>query len=278
MRLAFSNIAWDPQEDSGVAGLLSRYGVDAVDVAPGKYFPDPLNTGRAQVRSVRAWWEERGFEITGMQALLFNATGLNLFGPPPVQEGMLRHLEAVCRIAAGLGATRLVFGSPRNRDCTGVADDRVLPVAVEFFRRLGDAAGTSGVVICLEPNPVRYGANFMTDSTEAAGVVRAVDHPAIRLQLDTGALRINGEDPAEVVAAHAEIVGHVHASEPDLAPLGDGDADHGAAAQALKSVLPNHVVAVEMVATTAEPHLVSVERALRVAIEHYGPGENGGGH
>lgn len=278
MRLAFSNIAWDPEEDSGVADLLSRYRVDAVDVAPGKYFPDPLNAGGAQVRSVRAWWEERGFEITGMQALLFGATGLNLFGPPPVQDAMLRHLEAVCRIGAGLGATRLVFGSPKNRDRSGVTDDRVLPVAVEFFRRLGDVAASRGVTVCLEPNPVRYGANFMTDSAGAARVVRAIDHPAIRLQVDTGALRINGEDPVAVIGAQSDIVGHVHASEPGLVPLGDGDADHRAAAGALKALLPDHVVAIEMVATTAEPHLLSIERALRAAILHYRSDENGSGH
>ena len=35
---------------------------------------------------------------------------------------MLEHLRAVCRIGAGLGATRLVFGSPKNRDRSGLSD------------------------------------------------------------------------------------------------------------------------------------------------------------
>lgn len=273
MRLAFSNIAWDPSEDAEVAGLLSRYGVDAIDVAPGKYFPDPANAGPAEVSSVRHWWEDRGVEITGLQSLLFGATGLNLFGPAKIQDAMLRHLDAVCRVAAGLGATRLVFGSPRNRDRTGVPDDQVLTTAVPFFRRLGGVAESSGVTICLEPNPARYGANFMTDSSGAAEVVRAVDHPAIRLQLDTGALQINGEDPAKVLGASADIVGHVHASEPELVPLGDGGTDHRAVAGALMDALPDHVVSIEMVATADEAHLLSMKRALQVAIRHYRPGD-----
>jgi hypothetical protein len=51
-----------------------------------------------------------------MQALLFGTTGLNVFGDNKSQEAMLEHLRAVCRIGAGLGATKLVFGSPKNRD------------------------------------------------------------------------------------------------------------------------------------------------------------------
>ena len=68
----------------------------------------------------RAWWAERGIEITGMQALLFGTSGLNVFGPSEVQDAMLAHLAAVCRIGAGLGAVRVVFGSPKNRDRSGL--------------------------------------------------------------------------------------------------------------------------------------------------------------
>ncbi|CAN5866277.1 hypothetical protein BH23ACT12_BH23ACT12_03220 [soil metagenome] len=272
MKLAFSNIAWDPSEDAQVADLLSRHAIDAIDIAPSKYFPDPPRAGIQEIGAVRRWWEEKGIQITGMQSLLFGVSGLNLFGPPAIQDAMLRHLDAVCRIAAGLGATRLVFGSPRNRDRAGIPDDQVLAIAVPFFRRLGRLAGENGVVICLEPNPPRYGANFMTDSTEASEVVRAVDHPAIRLQLDTGALQINGENPAAVLDAHANIVGHVHASEPDLVPLGDGATDHRVVAGAVRDALPRHVVSIEMVATANEDHLLSMERALRVAILHYSNG------
>ena len=82
MRLAISNIAWDVAEDEVIAQLLGRYGIDAVDVAPGKYFPDPANASDDEIKRVRAWWAERGMEITGMQALLFGTSGLNMFGSP----------------------------------------------------------------------------------------------------------------------------------------------------------------------------------------------------
>ena len=134
MRLAISNIAWDTSEDEDIAKLLERYGVDAIDVAPGKYFPDPAKASDEEISRVRRWWAQRGIEITGMQALLFGTAGLNIFGSPEVQDAMLRHLTAVCRIGAGLGGSRLVFGSPKNRDRTGLNDEQVTAIALPFFR------------------------------------------------------------------------------------------------------------------------------------------------
>lgn len=269
MRLAISNIAWDVREDAAVVDLLRRLGIDAIDVAPGKYFPEPELATVDEIARVRTWWSDRGIEITGMQALLFGTSGLNVFGGPDVQRAMLRHLAAVCRIGAGLGGRRLVFGSPRNRDRSGLDDAQALERAVDFFRRLGDLAGDHGVVVCLEPNPVRYGANFMTGSVETLQVVQAVGHRSIRMQLDTGALAINGEDPLAIVEACAPFVGHVHLSEPDLVPIGDGGTDHKPAAIVLRRYLPGHVVTVEMLATASEPHLDAIARALSHAVLHY---------
>ena len=269
MRLAVSNIAWDAAEDEAIASLLHRYGIDAIDIAPGKYFPEPAKALDEDIAHVKNWWQHRGFEIFGMQALLFGTTGLNLFGPPEVQDAMLEHLAAVCRIGAGLGARQLVFGSPRNRDRTSLTDQEAMDGAVAFFRRLGDIARASGVAICLEPNPPCYGANFMTTWAETLRVVQEIAHPGINMQLDTGALTINGEDVALAVPKCASFIGHVHASEPDLMPLGDGGTDHAKVAAALKKHLPDHLVSIEMLATRDEPHQVSIERALRIAIQHY---------
>ena len=144
-------------------------------------------------------------------------------------------------------------------------------MAISFFRRLGDIAGAHGVMICLEPNPICYGANFMTTSLETSQVVTLIDHPAIRMQFDTGALTINGEEPTTVLREAAGLVGHIHASEPNLLPLGDGGVDHVSMFNALIPYLPRHLVTIEMVATQNEPHLVSIERALGVAIRHYRP-------
>jgi D-psicose/D-tagatose/L-ribulose 3-epimerase len=270
MRIAISGIAWDISEDEDVARLLHQFEVDAIDVVPGKYFSEPGRvSGDEQLSAVRGWWAERGIEIVGMQALLFGTTGLNMFGPAEMRESMLQYLSAVIGSGKPLGATRAVFGSPRNRDRSGLSDDQVMEIAVPFFKRLGDVAESCGVMLCLEPTPACYGANFMTTSQETAQVVREVAHPSVRMQLDTGALAINGEDPEVVLQELASLVGHIHASEPKLVPLGEGTTDHARVGRAVAARLPNQVVTVEMLPTSSEPHLQSIERALRVAVSYY---------
>ncbi|MEX8517778.1 MAG: sugar phosphate isomerase/epimerase family protein [Leptothrix sp. (in: b-proteobacteria)] len=269
MRIAYSNIAWDVAEDDAVAALLIRHGIDAIDIAPGKYFPDLDHTTPEDAERVSSTWAARGIEITGMQALLFGTTRLNLFGSADVQEAMLRRLTAVCRVAGWLGAPRLVFGAPKNRDRSGLDQARTLTIATDFFRRLGDVAAAHGVLICLEPNPDCYGCNFMTDTDETAAMVRRVAHPHVRMQLDTGAIAINHEDIDALLRDHAELVGHVHLSEPDLLPLGDGSCDHAAASVAIARYLPDHLVSIEMRPTDGEPHPDSMARAIAVALRYY---------
>lgn len=91
-----------------------------------------------------------------------------------------------------------------------------------------------------------------------------------------GSRNINTEEsatvataPEAVLGSWADLIGHVHASEPDLVPLGDGGTDHTLMYNALRKHLPNSVVSIEMVATNDQPHLHSIERAITRAVECY---------
>ena len=89
------------------------------------------------------------------------------------------------------------------------------------------------------------------------------------MQLDTGAMSITGESAEEVIKTCAPLIGHVHASEPNLATLGDGGCDHRPVGRLLRATLPEQIVTIEMLAAKNEPPLQAIERALQVAIRHY---------
>jgi sugar phosphate isomerase/epimerase len=268
VRLSFSNLAWERADDEWVAELLRRHGVSAIDLTPAKYFtPDPPPADEA-VREVRGWWGQRGIEIIGMQALFHGTTGLNIFGDHAARELTLGHLERMCRLGELLGAPRLTFGAPRNRDRGELPPETAAAQAVDFLRRLGDVAGAHRVTICLEPVPASYGANFMTDTASAADIVRRTDHAAIRLQLDVGAATVNREDLMKVVAQFAPLVGHVHLSEPELLPLGSRATDHADAAGILRRFLPAHALTIEML-SRADSRRQDMENALLTARRFY---------
>lgn len=269
MRIAISNIAWDVEEDQLVAQLLAKYDIDAIDIAPGKYFPNPDLATVEDIKKIEDFWRKKGIQITGMQSLLFGTYGLNVFGTDYMQTKLLTHLRSICRIAGVLGSSRLVFGSPKNRDRAGLSDEQALEKAIPFFRCLGDIAQANGATICLEPNPACYGANFMTTAEETLSVVKTIQHPAIKMQLDTGAIIINQESIAQVLLVAQSEIGHIHISEPFLSVIGTSVADHAQFAKALKKTLGQSLVTIEMVATKDEPHLVSIERALKFVTRQY---------
>ena len=292
MRLGLTNLAWDPSQDEAVAGLLARLGVDAIDVAPSKYFADVAAVREAEAHRVCDWWSDQGIEITGMQSLLYGTQGLNLFGPPDVQQRMLAYLAAVCRVGAWLGATRLVFGSPANRNRAGLADAEAWARALEFFGRLAEVAADAGVTICLEGVHPHYGANFMTDTASSLRMARTLSHPSVGIVLDTAVVQLNGEDIEALLAEGAAWVRHIHASEKDLVPLGQpADArqpgvqsgvqsgvppghlpeavDHATMAAAIRRWVPDRVVCVEILAIGNDLHFSDIEQSVAFARRHY---------
>lgn len=261
MQISISNIAWEKEDEPEIAEILGRLGVTAVDVAPGKYFPDMAAASDSDIMKVRRWWEERGISIYGMQSLLFGTKGLNVFGERDSQERLLEHLRHVCRVAEGLGAKRLVFGSPKCRDRTGFSDEEAQDIALEFFRRLGGIAKYYGVVITLEPNPVCYGTNWITTTKEAYAFVKALGNPGIAMQLDTGTVLTNQEN-ISAIHSFKDAIGHVHLSEPQLLPLCLAPGMHGSVFRAAAESAPG-TVTIEMLTKGQGRAVELVESSVR---------------
>ena len=66
MRLAISNIAWDVTEDKALAALLKGYHLDAIDIAPGKYFSKPVEATETDILKVKHWWADCGIESVSL--------------------------------------------------------------------------------------------------------------------------------------------------------------------------------------------------------------------
>jgi sugar phosphate isomerase/epimerase len=161
-----------------------------------------------------------------------------------------------------------VFGSPKNRRRGGRDSGEVWRVAVEFFGELAETAAAEGTAVVIEANPPEYGADFVTRAAEAMALVQAVNHPGLRLHLDTACMALAGDPVAETIADGSPLLRHFHASESFLAPLGEGDSDHATAGVELRRRGYAHWVSVEM--KEAEPFtLDGLRRAIRHARRHY---------
>ena len=245
MKLAASNIAWDPTEDDEVAAILRERGFSGVEIAPSKRWESPIDATKKEIAAYRAEWEKRGLQIVAMQALLFGRPDLLLFGSITVRKALREYFTALIEMAHGLGARALVFGSPKNRKRGKMPLDQATGIAVEFFRELGAVAASRNCVICIEPNPPSYDCDFINTTAEAVALCEQIASRGVRVNGDTGAMVANAEDVDATIAASLSWFGHFHASEPELVEVTDSRAQQTAGVR-LKSARWPGWVSIEM--------------------------------
>ena len=237
MRLAASNIAWPTTHDDEAAQILRAAGVTGVEIAPTAYFDEPQGASEAEIRAIGQQWRDRGFSIVSLQALLYGCHGAAILEGDVPRDLARARLEAMIRIAASWGAHNLVFGSPKARQRGDMEEEQALDIACEFFQGVAAYAHEHGTCLALEANPPAYQCDFITHVSEALHLVRAVDSPGFRLQIDAAQMTMTSEAVAPTIEQAAPWINHVHASEPMLAPLVPNPADTHAA---LRAALQEH--------------------------------------
>lgn len=251
-RLAVSNIAWAPAAREAAYELLQDRGIAGLEIAPGLFFAgaeDPFDPGPAEARAAVAAMERAGLKLVSMQSLLYGMQGAALFGPEPALAAFRAGMSRAIALAGRFGIPNLVFGSPAQRVIPpGMDPARARAFAAGLFRAMGDEAAAAGTHLGVEFNPPAYGTNFLTTAEEALAFVAEVDHPAVTLILDIGALHMNGHfaDLPALARAAAGRISHVHMSEPHLAPAPARQEEARAAIAALLAAGYRRWISIEM--------------------------------
>lgn len=266
MELCISNIAWAPNADDRAYSLLAENRVKLIELAPTRWWPDLASVSDREVDQCRLKLAAHELQPVAFQAVLFGRPDLAVFGPDGGRACGV-YLEAVIDLAARLGTSTIVFGSPKNRLRGPLSRAQAMVAATSFFRRIGDVAAARDVRFCFEPNPASYGADFGCSFSEGVELVDAVDSPGFWINVDAGALTLNDEDAAASIALASSKVGHFHMSEPFLAGYQSPRGDHSAIAEALRIAGYDGVISIEM---KPQPTGWSViEDAFEFARHHY---------
>jgi D-psicose/D-tagatose/L-ribulose 3-epimerase len=209
MRLRISNLAWN--EASEFLGTVKSSGVTGVELAPTKIWPTLEDVTAEEVKELLLRPEWQNLKPMALQALLYGRPDLQLFQEP---EMCFNRLETVMQIAKWLEVRILVFGAPKNRLITPESAPHVFSI----LERVGKMAERYDCLFCVEPNPPLYGGNWALDLSDTLGILRTLDHPAVRLHADTGAMLANGESAVQLESAFDQLAS-CHISLPGLRPL-----------------------------------------------------------
>jgi hypothetical protein len=194
LRLLVSELGWPLELDPVMEPFLRSQGICDREIVPTKRNWD--------LREYRA--------VYSAQSLLYGMT-IQIFQE---QERFLSLMHDRIRRLAAIGTRILIFGSPLQRVYSG--ED-----AIGLFRKIGDICRTHDVVLCIENVARAYGSTWCTTAAETADFVNQVNHPAIRMNLDVGSMRLEGETTIPDIA----LIGHVQISFPKLGQWETPDID-----------------------------------------------------
>jgi sugar phosphate isomerase/epimerase len=215
--------------------LAASLGYDGLEVAPftlDAEAPHVLPASRrAEIRRAAA---DAGTTITSLHWLLMAPAGLSITSADgAIRTRTLDVMERLVALAADLGATLLVHGSPGARH---VAADGDAARAEDAMARAGAWAAQHGVTYCLEPLDSGQ-TNWCTTVEQAVQIVRRIGNPALRTMLDTCSAG-NGE--SDTIPALLERwmpsgqIAHIHLNDRNRRGPGQGADRFGPVFEALR--------------------------------------------
>ncbi len=248
MKLSVSNIAWTHGERLPAYALLQQAGITGLEIAPGILFagePDVFDPAREVARRALQEIAAAGLHLTSMQAVLYGVEGAALFGTAEERARFDQAMRRAIAFAGRFGIPNLVFGAPRQRVVPqDMPQAMAWDLALDRFGAWAKAAQATGTTLSVEANPAAYGTNFLNTLGETLDFVNRLAEPAVRVVLDTGAVCMTQE--AFDLAALAPRLGHVHLSEPYLAPAPAEVAPTAALLQGLAQAGYQGAVSIEM--------------------------------
>lgn len=266
-RICVSNIAWPAEADREAVRLAADIGFAGIEIAPAKTFGGWRELDLGAAATYRRELASLGLVVPALQGILFGRPECTLFGSADERSNLRQHLDQVAKLAGILGARTCVLGAPKQRDPGALPATDAEDIAVEFLRSVGPMFEREGSALAFEANAAIYGCRFVRHTMEAIALVQKVDHPGIRLQIDTGTILIDGDDPA-ILAAAVPVAAHYHASEPHMKPVGSLAGNHRALGEELRKAGYGGWKSVEM--ATVENWRGAIREAAYLMADAYG--------
>jgi sugar phosphate isomerase/epimerase len=235
-----------------------------LEVAPFTLADRAADVSAARRTALRRAAESRGVEILGLHWLLVKPPGLYITHPDEtVRQRTADYFRELVDLCADLGGKVMVIGSPKQRNLMpGVTKEQALSHAVGVFRPSLDPAAARGVTLAFEPlGPAET--DFVNTVAEAIDLVRRVDHPAFRLNIDVKAMSSEPAPVPDVIRSAKGHVAHVQVNDPNLLGPGMGEVKYEPIVEALRDIGYDGWLSVE-----AFDFKAGAERIARESIEY----------
>lgn len=263
MRFAICNELFANWDFRRIVDFVAATGYDGLEIAPFTLAADVGDLSAERRRELRTMAADRGITLTGLHWLLVKPEGLHLTHPDRrIREKTVDYLRRLIDFCGDIGGTVMVFGSPHQRHIRPEVDRTTgWQWAAEGFAACGPAAQARGVTLCLEALPVDL-TNLLNTNAEVISMVRAIDHPHIRMMVDVKSMAAESMPIPENIRTCQDWFHYVHANDTNLQGPGFGSVDFKPILGTLKDIGYQGFVSVEVFDFTPGPE-TTARRSLQ---------------
>ena len=235
---------------------LEALGYGCVEICLERDDVRPERLTERRCREIRERLDQVGM---GIASLSYHADGESL---APRRENQFRAVQA----AAWMGTGIVVLNPEKSVDPPSQWSEHV-----ERFSRLADLAGTLGVTIAIEPEPLLV----VSGSQDMMDMMDEVGSPALRVNLDIGHAQITDVDLVASIRQLGSRIVHLHVEDirdkvHRHLQLGEGDIDLAGVRGALDKVGYSGPVVVDLFGPGMEP-MPTAALALEKLGRYFGP-------
>jgi len=245
LNISVSNIAWGDQLLSYYLDYIKNLGCSGVEIAPSVIWSEPIKASKRERIQLIESIKKSGLEFVGFHSLLYNRPDLQLFLNQESRKATKTYIFKLINLCSELGGKQLVFGSPKNRVLHGKKYSECFKQAEEDFLDFAEFGKKEKIFFCIEPLG-RNETEFIKTLKEGGDMVEKINHPYLKLHLDSKAIFSTKENPYEIVKKYKRFLQHVHVGDQDLLEPGTVNKEHYKIGEALRSIDYTNYVSIEM--------------------------------
>jgi len=258
MKFAICNEIFKNWRIEDTFAYAAKLGYQGVEIAPFTLADSVRNIPAEERRSIREAAARHQIAITGIHWVLVKPEGMYMnHTDAAIRQRTADYFCALVDFCADLGGTRIVVGSPKQRNILpGVSAEQAWAWATETFRPAVARAEGRGVTICFEPlAPAET--NFVNTAAEAIRFVRQLNSEHFKIILDVKAMSSEAKPVPQIIRESWPHFGYFHANDTNFKGPGFGDVDFKPIADALKEVGYDGWVSVEVFKFEEGPEVIA---------------------
>ncbi len=240
--------------------FAKKVGYDFVEIAPFTIAKSVTDISAAERTRIRDTAARAGIGLSGLHWVLVQAEGKYLTHPDAaVRASTSRYFVDLVDCCADLGGTRIIVGSPKQRNVMdGVTYEQAWAWAAEVFRDAVRQAEDRGVVLCFEPLAPSE-TNFVNTAEEGRRFAEQFHSQAMSIILDVKAMSSESKPVPQIIRESAGKFAYFHANDVNLKGPGFGDVDFVPIGAALREVGYDGIVSVEVFKFEEGPEAIATQ-------------------